>query len=544
MRLRDLLLMALLGGLVAVGLTYQCRCSRPHHRPAVKVNVDTCPDGRCPKACPCGPGCKCPGNPCPCRPLAPPCPPRRPWGDLTASVEASVGGYVTPDGERAACPLPDDYQRENVGGSDGAGLCVFTSIQHAAEWQDVPALKDFQQWMRSKPGGGYPSKVDATIRQKCREMGQPVPRYLQVEGNDLDILRLATRTGRMLSVTYSRSPTGRYGGGRIAHMVNCVHAGPRWFGILDNNYIKSVEWLDEGKGEFSKTYTGMGGGWSVILLDNGPPPDGPTPPGSAPLPRRYQWEEEGWVVGAPAAAEGLRWVPTPKPTQTALYRGDVQLGNWRHDEGGYFRLVEGKGGHSWEKAECPCDPPPGAVVRNEGIVLKEMHRGGQPCYHLTDAHGTREVPRSRAVELVGDSLPDDSQHTWIVFVGERTQRDSALLALKGRGDFQPALGSTRLKSYDPDHWHVKLRGLKPGVTVLRADGQELAYCTELHDGEKVAGVVLVALGLRQPATPATPNTSPVASVGAPVGAVGGTAGIILSLAGLGLTWWRKRRQAA
>lgn len=57
-----------------------------------------------------------------------------------------------------------------------------------------------------------------------------------VEGSDLERLKLACRTGRMPGVTYAFSPTGRYGGARIAHMVNLVHADDQWFAVLDNNY--------------------------------------------------------------------------------------------------------------------------------------------------------------------------------------------------------------------------------------------------------------------------------------------------------------------
>jgi hypothetical protein len=56
-------------------------------------------------------------------------------------------------------------------------------------------------------------------------------------------------------------------------MVNCVdaRAGParRW-AILDNNYPGTIEWMTED--QFRATYTGLGGGWTVILLKPGPPP--------------------------------------------------------------------------------------------------------------------------------------------------------------------------------------------------------------------------------------------------------------------------------
>src|SRR5688500_11763402 len=101
-------------------------------------------------------------------------------------ITAKIGGPVAPDGQtEIACDLPAALHTRNVGGSDGAGLCVFTSIGHSARWQNVKVLEDFQAWMRRYPGGGYPQKVDAKIKQICAERGVPPPTYLQVEGRDL-----------------------------------------------------------------------------------------------------------------------------------------------------------------------------------------------------------------------------------------------------------------------------------------------------------------------------------------------------------------------
>jgi hypothetical protein len=185
-------------------------------------------------------------------------------------AEAKVGGDVAPDGVPVQVDLPPDLRMHNTGGRDGAGLCVFTSINHAAIWQDIEALMDFQKWMKSKPGGGYPEKVAAMITRKCKELAVPEPRYIQVEGDDLEPIRVALKTGRMPCITYSFSPSGRYGGQRIAHMVNCVHDLNGYFGILDNNYPENIEWLNES--EFKRTYSGAGGGWTIIFLDPGPPP--------------------------------------------------------------------------------------------------------------------------------------------------------------------------------------------------------------------------------------------------------------------------------
>ena len=74
--------------------------------------------------------------------------PLRPWHD------AKVGGDSAPDGTPVQIDMPQNLRMHNTGGRDGSGLCVFTSINHAAIWQNVAQLKDFQKWMKSKPGGG------------------------------------------------------------------------------------------------------------------------------------------------------------------------------------------------------------------------------------------------------------------------------------------------------------------------------------------------------------------------------------------------------
>jgi len=189
-------------------------------------------------------------------------------------IGAQVGGNVAPDGKtELACDLPGNLHRQNTS-SKGLGNCVFTSIHHSATWQDVPPLQEFPKWLIDKgiPGGGYPEKVTKLISQMCKEKGVPEPEYIQVQGDDLEVLKLACKTGRMPGVTYSFSPTGRYGGQRIAHMVSLVHADDSWFCVLDNNYTGATkyEWMTPA--EFRKTYTGGRAGWAVILLRQGPPP--------------------------------------------------------------------------------------------------------------------------------------------------------------------------------------------------------------------------------------------------------------------------------
>jgi hypothetical protein len=179
----------------------------------------------------------------------------------------TVGGPTGPDGKtEVTCDLPADQRTRNVGGRDGAGLCVFTSIGHSARWQHETRLEDFQQAMRAEPGGGYPEKVDAMIAK----YGKGTP-YVQYEGRDPTILKDALASGRMPAVTYNGHDP-HYGNATIAHMVNLVYLDDQWACVLDNNFIGENELVWLSSKEFLQRWTGGRTGWTVILLAPPPPP--------------------------------------------------------------------------------------------------------------------------------------------------------------------------------------------------------------------------------------------------------------------------------
>jgi len=171
-------------------------------------------------------------------------------------IGATVGGNKAPDGTEVHCDLPGDLHRHNTT-SRGQGCCVWTSIHHAALWQNVPAYEEAPRWIQKHgiPGGASSGSVQKYLPQRAQERGYPAaPPFLNYEGSDLELLRLACRTGRMPCVTYSFSPTGRYGRARIAHMVNLVHADDKWFAVLDNNFpgADRIEWMTPE--EFQRTW--------------------------------------------------------------------------------------------------------------------------------------------------------------------------------------------------------------------------------------------------------------------------------------------------
>jgi hypothetical protein len=263
--------------------------------------------------------------PAPCPPDGP-CPPRkpRPWGPQGASgldattnpghrslagaqlddwitngvrrpTGAKVGGPVI-DGTEIQVDLPGSHHRKNTA-SKGLGLCVFTSIHHAADWQGIDALLEMPRWMiaRGIPGGGYPAKVQQLIPRLAQERGLATPEFVQAEHYDYELLKTALQSGRLACVTYSKSPTGRYGGGRISHMVNAAHADNQRVAILDNNYVgeQSYEWMTPEEARRAGVLE-----WMIVFTDAPPPPPphngGPAPkpqPSPAPLPLPSDEEE-------------------------------------------------------------------------------------------------------------------------------------------------------------------------------------------------------------------------------------------------------------
>ncbi len=213
--------------------------------------------------------CPCSCKNCPVKQPAPnvrpspkePTPPLSPWG----TEKLAVGGPISPDHHtEITCDLPVSERTKNTGGRDGAGLCVFTSIGHAARWQNEKRLVDFQKQMQKEPGGGYPEKVDRMIAK----YGKGTP-YLQYEGHDPTILRLALKTGRMPSVTYNGHDPHYGERASIAHMVNLIYLDDHQACVLDNNFIGENDLVWMSAKEFMDRWDD---GWAVILLAPPPPP--------------------------------------------------------------------------------------------------------------------------------------------------------------------------------------------------------------------------------------------------------------------------------
>jgi hypothetical protein len=175
----------------------------------------------------------------------------------------TVGGPT----DQVQADLPVSLRLKNIGGTDGAGLCVFTSITHAARFQNELGLWDFQKQMSHERGGGWPSKVDAMIKKYS-----PSTQYLQYEGGDPSIIKAALQSGRMVCVTWNGYRDPHYHGQHIAHMVNCIAFSDQEVILLDNNFIGDAELLHMTPADFLTGWKDSGSGWAVVLLASAPAP--------------------------------------------------------------------------------------------------------------------------------------------------------------------------------------------------------------------------------------------------------------------------------
>lgn len=176
------------------------------------------------------------------------------------------GGPIGPEGQEVVTDLPKEYRKQNIA-SKGLGCCVFRSADHAAHWQNIPALYGFPEWMVEKgiEGGGYPEKVDTLIPQIAKDRGATVD-YVQHTGGDPAFLEAALATGRMVCVTYDgRDPRYKK---QIGHMVNLIYLDANTACILDNNFVDKEYWMS--REEFLSRWKGHGGGWAFAFL--APPP--------------------------------------------------------------------------------------------------------------------------------------------------------------------------------------------------------------------------------------------------------------------------------
>lgn len=193
---------------------------------------------------------------------------------------------LLPDGKVIQDPLPASEHMRNVGGSDGAGLCVYTSVTLSAKWHNLSEMYGLRKFAEGRPGGSYPEKLASDIKTYAARNNVKAPDYVQHTGGDDGFLDLVLQTRRYPGITYA----GRddFYDSTIAHMVNMVHLDANYGTIQDNN--RPGKWTtdtrqkmlnrwkgldDNGKPLIVRPYGPVGGGWAFVWLA---PPAPPIPP--------------------------------------------------------------------------------------------------------------------------------------------------------------------------------------------------------------------------------------------------------------------------
>lgn len=427
---------------------------------------------------------------------------------------------ITAEGIRVTTDLPASLHKRNTGGigprgpGSGAGLCVYTSAWHALMWSNQPAYYGFRDWMKNKPGGSWPEKFDKTLRDYCREKGLEVPGYVQHTGGDVDFLKAALRSGRMVCVTYAgRDDFYRDRWGRpasIAHMVNLVYLDDKWAVIVDNN--RPGVFLRMSTSDFMERWMAMSGGWAFAFTAPPPPPyatkpaqeflaapaatflvDDQTEANPEPAPNLPNSEVMGYneaageakerglvlvtFVGQPAKAVHGCLVSRTESLQ-GFQAGDVVVSKWvggRH-VGVKTHLGARTDAANWvaevDRAVAQLNPENHETIRNFGVDFTRIARERRYSF--------MGEPLSKEQALDRFKLPDDAARKSLTFVGAPAYIKKAREAAGGMP--KEMQEKFLIQFYEEDSWVIDQFKLKGGVTIRDADaptidrvGKELGH---------------------------------------------------------------------
>jgi hypothetical protein len=168
-------------------------------------------------------------------------------------------------GVKADVPIPPELHLRNEGGSDGAGLCVITSLLINGRYQGIPALADgkasrFWKLAKSRPGGYYPEKLERYLDELRETM--PGVRWISWEGKVTDLIESYTRRG--VPVACTTNTGALYGYQSIHHYITVAHLDADLACLIDNNDPGKYHWMP--RAEFDRRFVDGLQGWLFIWI--------------------------------------------------------------------------------------------------------------------------------------------------------------------------------------------------------------------------------------------------------------------------------------
>ena len=165
-------------------------------------------------------------------------------------------------GVTASAPIPPDLHVQNEGGSNGAGLCVISSVLCNGQYQGVPGLvgegKGSKLWITAKrrPGGYYPDKLAKLVEETV-----PGETYASYNDTDPALLDKLSRAGYPIGATMNTG--AMYGYRPIHHMISLIHFRQGGTAcVVDNNDPGKYHWMPAA--EFQRRWIDGGTGWAWI----------------------------------------------------------------------------------------------------------------------------------------------------------------------------------------------------------------------------------------------------------------------------------------
>ena len=366
-----------------------------------------------------------------------------------------------PNGKTLQLPLPASEHMMNTGGSDGAGLCVYTSVTLSAHWHNITDAYNLRKFAEGRPGGSYPEKLASDLKTYSLRYNVTLPTYVQHTGGDDSFLDLCMKTRRYPGITYAGQDD--FYRQTIAHMVNLVNLDANYGTIQDNN--RAGKWTTGTRSQLLNRWKGLddngrplrlggqaiGGGWAFVWIA---PPAPPMPPKAAdpitvPEPvGRF----ERIVIGDAYKAEGDE-------------RGLIVWAYWLEGElvggfhkGKFYSLVvreeDGKIVDLGEEKAAPrgvC-PPCHEVTEddNKGIVLGMVSNTRR--YWINETEVSRTQAYAQLLDT-GDGLVDDSDKYHLSFVGADKKAILALFASGGK--FEKYARRLHVQVYTSDAWPAR-----------------------------------------------------------------------------------------